>query len=123
MEKKIIRLAIVGSRSFNDYEQLKTFINETINKNNFNISQIISGGAKGADILGAQFAIDNKIELIEYKPDWKKYGRSAGFKRNVDIIENCDFCIAFWDGKSNGTKHDIDLCKQMNKSYEICYFE
>ena len=116
-----MKLAIVGSRTFNDYDMLVDFI-----KDNYNIDEIthiISGGARGADFLGERFAEEFNKELIVFPAEWKKYGKSAGFKRNVDIIETCDECVCFWDGESHGTKHDIELCEKMKKPYKICYFK
>ena len=84
-----------------------------------NLDVIVSGGAKGADSLARHYAVVNDIELVEFIPDWKKYGRGAGMKRNKDIIENCDYCIAFWDGKSKGTKNSINLAKKSNKGLRI----
>jgi hypothetical protein len=106
-----VKLAIVGSRTFNDYELLKN----TVYRIKSSVLQIISGGAKGADSLAKRYADDNDIELVEFIPDWNKYGRSAGFRRNVEIVENCDALIAFWDGVSNGTNHSINLAKEKIK--------
>ena len=115
-----MKLAIVGSRTFNDYNVLCDFIEEKYDVSK--ISAIVSGGAKGADALGERFANDYCKELIVFPAEWKKYGKRAGFIRNVDIIKECDECVCFWDGQSHGTKHDIDLCKEMNKPCKICLF-
>jgi hypothetical protein len=115
-----MKLAIVGSRTFNDYKKLVKFIEENYNINE--IDAIVSGGAKGADMLGEWFARDYRKKKIIFPAEWKKYGKSAGFKRNVDIIKECDECVCFWDGQSHGAKHDIELCEQMNKPCKICYF-
>lgn len=126
METQEVKMAIVGSRTFNDYDLLKAKIEEIV-KDNPEIFvgkklQIVSGGARGADALGERYAKENGYKTIIFKADWNKYGKSAGFRRNVDIIKTCDACIAFWDGESHGTKHDIDLCGQYNKPCFICYF-
>ena len=105
-----MKVAVVGSRSFNDYEKLKQTLDQTPD-----ITGIISGGAKGADSLAEQWAREKGIETVVYKPDWAKYGRGAGVVRNRLIIEDCDYCIAFWDGESKGTKSSIDHCKKLNK--------
>lgn len=115
-----IKLAIVGSRTFDDYDLLVDEIKSTYA--DFDIEAIVSGGAKGADSLGAKFAEENSIPLIEFKPDWKKHGRRAGFLRNFDIIDECTHCIAFWDGESHGTKHDIDLCETNDKPCKVVLF-
>ena len=113
-----MKVAIIGSRSFNEYSIVKDFIDRWKNYYKITIDNIISGGAKGADTLGEQYANEYNIPIIKFLPDWNKYGKSAGFRRNKDIIENCDVCFAFWDGESHGTKNDLDLCKQYNKE---CY--
>ena len=90
---------------------------------NYSIREIVSGGARGADKLGEQFAKNYNLSLKVYEADWQKYGRRAGFVRNVDIIKYCDICFAFWDGESHGTKHDIELCEQYGKPCYICYYK
>ena len=117
---KDIKLAIVGSRTFNNYQKFIEVLN--IIKSKYNINTIISGGASGADQLGELYADRFKIKKMIFPADWKKYGKKAGFLRNVDIIKNCDICLAFWDGQSHGTKHDIDLCVQYNKKCFIFNF-
>jgi hypothetical protein len=108
-----MKLAIIGSRTFNDYELLKTTI---LNKFEFStIEKIVSGGAKGADTLGERFAAEFNILFEVFPADWKKHGRAAGYIRNTTIIQSADTVIAFWDGTSRGTKHSIDLAKKLRK--------
>ena len=37
------------------------------------------------------------------------HGKKAGYLRNVDMAEYADALVAFWDGKSKGTGHMIDI--------------
>ena len=110
-----VKLAIVGSRTFFDYKVLKKTLDDISTEHGLIYVEIISGGAKGADTLGEKYAEEYKIPTKIFPAEWKKYGKKAGFKRNVDIIENCDLCVCFWDGESHGTQHDINLCKEMHK--------
>lgn len=110
-----MRVAIIGSRTFNDYELLCNSLLEFEN----DITLVVSGGAKGADILGEKWAKEKNKEVLIFLPEWDKYGKSAGFKRNKDIIENSDMVFAFWDGKSSGTLNSINLAKKMNKEVKI----
>jgi len=110
-----MKLAIIGSRGFNDYELVKKVLSDYKEK----VTLVISGGAKGADTLGEKWANDNNIKTLIYPAEWDKYGKKAGHIRNTDIINNCDFCIAFWDGKSTGTQDSIKKAKQMNKEVLI----
>jgi hypothetical protein len=109
------KLAIIGSRSFNDYKLLKEYLEPYREK----ISLVISGAAKGADIMGETWAKNNNIKTLIFPADWEKYGKRAGFIRNEDIIKNCDAVIAFWDGKSKGTFHSLSLAKKYNKPFKI----
>lgn len=100
-----MRIAIIGSRSFDNYEYLKKCLLQYITKG----SHIISGGASGADSLAQQFAKEHGLPITIYYPDWNNLGKKAGFIRNKTIIENSDLVVAFWDGESKGTKSSIDL--------------
>jgi hypothetical protein len=116
-----MKLAVVGSRDFNDYELLKSRL-DIIHKLKI-IDLIISGGAIGADSLSEKWAKENRIPSKIFLPDWNTYGKSAGFKRNVEIIYNSDAVIAFWDGLSKGTQHSINLAKEYKKPIAIILFK
>jgi hypothetical protein len=113
-----VRLAVVGSRSFADYKLLC----DTLDRVKSSIEEIISGGAAGADALAARYAREHGIPLVEIKAEWAIYGKQAGYMRNYDIIERCDGVVAFWDGASKGTKHDINLAREMRKRCFIVRF-
>ena len=108
-----MKLAIVGSRTFNDYKKLEKEVNAYCPREE--LEEIISGGAKGADSLAEQYACEYGIDLNVIKASWRTYGKQAGYMRNVVIIEQADQVIAFWDGESKGTKHTIDTAKKAGK--------
>ena len=81
----------------------------------------MSGGAKGADTYAREYAIKKGIRLIEHLPDYAKFGKAAPLVRNKLIIDNCDKVLAFWDGKSRGTKQTIDYAEKMGKPTKIVY--
>lgn len=115
-----MKLAVVGSRTFNDYEMLCKYLNTIHSKEP--ITYIVSGGAKGADKLSEKWALENDIPTIIFYPDWEKFGRKAGFLRNNDIITEADKVLACWDGVSNGTKNSIELAKRQNKKCLVVNF-
>ena len=106
-----MKLAIIGSRTCPpiDIEQYLKYIPDTI----------VSGGAKGADTYAREFAQKHNLKLIEFLPEYDKYGRAAPLVRNKLIVEECDCLIAFWDGKSRGTKYTLDYAKEKNKPIKI----
>lgn len=109
-----MKVAIVGSRDFNDYSQLHLIMNDLGKM--FLIDGIVSGGAKGADHLAEIYAGMYEIPITVIKPDWDKFGKAAGMIRNGEIIKAADFVVAFWDGKSKGTKNSIDRALAAKKN-------
>jgi hypothetical protein len=107
-------LAVVGSRSIVDYEWVKKKILETYPLDE--ITEIVSGGARGVDSLAEKFAREYKKKLKVFPALWDVFGKSAGFQRNYQIVDYADEVIAFWDGFSNGTKHTIDTASQKRKA-------
>ena len=124
---KEYRIIIAGGRDFSDYDKLKDHVDECINEalTEHRGSEIIivSGKAKGADSLGERYAKEKGYKIAEYPADWKKNGRAAGPIRNKQMAENADALIAFWDGKSSGTKNMIDQAhKHYLHVYPICKY-
>ena len=74
--------------------------------------KIISGMANGADSLAIRYADEHKLTKILFPANWKAYPRIAGFLRNRDMLNIATHLIAFWDGKSSGTKHMIDIAQE-----------
>lgn len=81
--------------------------------------EIVSGGARGVDSSAREYANAHGIKLTEFLPDYKRYNRGAPLKRNLQIIEYADIVLAFWDGKSRGTKNVIDRCRKIGAEVRI----
>lgn len=118
--KQNFKVIIAGSRNFSNYKLLKDVCNETLKekKKEYNIV-IVSGGARGADKAGEMYANEEKFDLEIFPADWKKFGKSAGFRRNEQMANVADAVIAFWDGKSNGTKHMIETAEKNNLDLRV----
>ena len=114
-----MKLAIVGSRGFNDYEFLREKILDLIEENEIVVNEIVSGGAKGVDTLAEEFAEDLDYEITVFEADWKGLGRKAGPLRNTQIVEYSDIVVAFWDGESRGTLDSITKAKSLGKEVHI----
>lgn len=114
-DRPIYKIIIAGGRDFMDYNLLKEKTNKILQEKKVTHKiVIISGCARGADTLGLRYASENAFDVEEYPADWDKYGKKAGYVRNVEMAENADALIAFWDGKSKGTKHMIDIATERN---------
>ena len=113
-----MKLAVIGGRDFEDYDLLKKNLDEIKN-----IHCIVSGGAKGADLLAEMYASSHDLPVKIFPANWDKYGKKAGFKRNKQIVEECDYLIAFWDGVSRGTQNSIELCEKNRVPYLIVNYD
>ena len=104
-----MKTIIAGGREIHDYG----LVLEAISDANIDITTVVSGGAKGVDSLGEQYAEAMNIPLHVQKADWERHGRAAGPIRNRKMAENAEALIAIWDGKSRGTKNMIETAKKL----------
>lgn len=120
-----MKIAIIGSRTFDDTAHLKAVMLSHFSANVSDwshVTEVISGGAKGADKLGADWAREQGIKLTEYLPDWERYGKRAGFIRNEDIVKNADMVVSFWDSISKGTQNSLSIAKRLKIPTLVIYF-
>lgn len=101
-----MRLIVAGGREFADYDLLCSKLND------MKIDEIVCGKARGADTLGERYAKEHNIQIAYFPADWDRFGQSAGYKRNYEMAKYATDLIAFWDGKSKGTKHMIDIASR-----------
>jgi len=105
----LIKLIVAGSRSFNDYELLKSkldyFLSEVTGK-----IEIVSGTCHGADKLGERYALECGYAIKRFAADWA-IGKTAGFVRNEQMAAYSTHLVAFHDGVSKGTLMMIRLAK------------
>ena len=115
-----MKVIIAGSRNFNDYNQLCELCDDLF-KDCKNV-EIVSGTANGADKLGERYANERGYKLHRFPADWDKYGKSAGYIRNEEMANFSNALIVFWDKKSKGTKHMIDIANNAKLVVSINYF-
>ena len=82
-------------------------------------TEIVSGGARGVDREAAEWACSHGITLVEFLPNYERYGRGAPIKRNEEIAKYADELIAFWDGHSKGTESTINFFKKAGKKVTV----
>lgn len=106
-----MKVAVIGSRGLS-VSDLGRYLPE-------NTTEIVSGGAKGVDTSAREYVLAHGIKLTEFLPEYTRFGRSAPLKRNITIIEYSDIVLAFWDGKSRGTKFVIDNCRKLGVEVRV----
>lgn len=106
----MLKVIVAGGREFDDYDRLCTVLDNMLPADEE--LEIVSGGAKGADRLGEEFAHTRHISLKIIRANWDKYGKQAGHFRNEVMAEYADMLVAFWDGKSPNTSHMINEARK-----------
>ena len=106
-----MKVAIVGSRGLSVEDFSPYLPAET--------TEIVSGGAKGIDQCAAAYARTHGLTLTEFKPDYRRYGKGAPLKRNVEIVDYADLVLIFWDGTSRGSRFVINACEKSGKSHRV----
>jgi|APHM01.1.fsa_nt_gi hypothetical protein len=114
-----VTIAIVGSRTF-PYDSFPqralSMIDDAITDSGWTITEIVSGGADGADAAGAAWADGVDVPCQVFDPEWEpngEYDPTAGFKRNAEIVRTADCILAIWNGRSKGTKDTIGKARSV----------
>ncbi len=102
-----MKLLVVGSRSIKEYDLEKHIPRET--------TMIITGGAKGIDMLSEKYADEKRLSKLILRPRYDLYGRAAPLKRNEEMVEACDVALIVWDGFSKGTEHTMNCANKKGK--------
>jgi hypothetical protein len=128
-----MKVIVAGGRDFNNLPLMQEKLTEILG--DVEPLEIVSGMARGADMLAYKLAKANDIPTKEFPADWKdmsepcaprsnafgRYNAMAGMKRNMEMGDYADMLIAFSNG-SSGTQHMIDYMNQLNKpTYIIGY--
>ena len=98
-----MKTIIAGGRDIEDYDAVVT----AVELSGFEITEVVSGAARGVDSLGERWAEEHGIHVKQFPARWEKHGRKAGPLRNEEMAKYADALIAVWDGASRGTENMI----------------
>lgn len=121
---KNVNVMVCGSRTIIDKEWIFSQIEQFWywNLACYSDMTLIEGEARGVDKISKEYAENNEWGVKSFPADWNKFGKSAGYIRNEEMVKACDCCLILWDGKSKGTAHDIKLCEKHNKPYQVVIY-
>lgn len=118
MDNLKTKLAIVGSRSPKlSYKEWEKLLLQEVSPSD--LSLIISGGAAGIDTYAKLFAGRHHIPLMEFLPDYAKYGIKAPLRRNTLIVKEASKVVAFPSADSRGTFHAISEARRLKKTVVV----
>ena len=110
-----MKVLVCGSRTAKSSKPLYDFLDALVPRPTL----IISGTAAGGDIFGEIWAYSRKVPIKRFPADWKRYGKSAGFRRNLEMLDEAEMVVAYWDGQSRGTQHTITEGQKRGLRVEI----
>lgn len=102
-----MKTIVAGSRSITSYPVVAL----AILRSGFEITEVVSGGARGVDLLGEQWALVNGVYCVRFPAHWDRLGKRAGHERNHQMSHYANALIAVWDGRSAGTKDMISIAR------------
>lgn len=79
--------------------------------------EVVCGLARGVDSQGERWGMEYGITVRFFPAHWDEYGKSAGYRRNAEMVDYCTHGLVFWDRKSRGTKHTISLLEKSEKPW------
>jgi hypothetical protein len=106
-----MKLIIAGSHTFTDYQLLC----QTLAPERHRITEVLHGGARGAEQLGFRWAVRHHVRSRCFAADWERFGKTAGVRRNHQMAQAGDLLVCFWDGVSKGSAHMISCMQQLGK--------
>lgn len=112
-----MKTIIAGSRDNVTYQDVE----KACELCGWTITEVFSGTARGADKFGEEWAAKNNIPITRFPANWELYGKSAGYRRNLQMAENADALVAIWNQRSKGTKHMINNAK--DKGLKVYVFK
>ena len=116
-----MRVIIAGSRTAKLESVLKA-----MSKCPWPVSEVVCGGAKGADSHGEYWASmqEPPAPVKYFHADWATHGKAAGPLRNRDMALYADALVLVWDGKSKGSLNMLELALSYGlKLYVLTYPE
>lgn len=115
-----MKLIVAGGRDFVNTQVMITVLMDLVEKGKIDPNpELVCGMARGADMLAYSLWANHNMKIHKFPADWKTHPRSAGYIRNAEMGNFADVLVAFWDGKSRGTKHMIEYMQKLGKPVHI----
>lgn len=111
-----MKVLVAGSRNVAD----PATVEKAILESKFDMTAMICGMApRGVDRMAYEWARKNNVPVEEYPADWDRFGKSAGMRRNRQMVEVAEAAVIVWDGNSPGTENTLKLVKAKGIPYYL----
>lgn len=100
-----MKVIVAGSRRLNTDKELVWLVADAMWRSGFirTLKEVVSGGARGIDLAGENFAQSYNVPIKRFPADWDKHGKAAGPIRNAEMADYADALVLIWDGRSKGS--------------------
>jgi YspA, cpYpsA-related SLOG family len=107
------RLLVTGSRTWDDVPAIERALAVILDRHPEGVLLVHGGCPRGADAIAAAYAARTPGYRSEEHPaDWRRYGRTAGYRRNAEMIAlGADGGVAFIRGASPGSTSAVRLAR------------
>lgn len=103
-----MRVIVAGSRNIKEM----ALVEKAIAASGFKVTELVSGNARGVDLIGEVWAIVRNVPVKRFPANWN-IGLQAGHLRNQQMAEYASALVAVWDGKSTGTRDMIERATKL----------
>lgn len=117
-----MKLVVAGSRDLYDYYLGRALILTGIAAKEIEVTEIVSGTAKGADFFGEQFAEEISVPVTKFPADWNKHGKAAGPIRNEEMAKYADVVFVLINNNSSGSLNMIKNAIKYKKPLMVFKF-
>jgi hypothetical protein len=106
-----MKVIIAGARLFTDYQ----YLCQVLAPDRHRITQVLTGGERGAALLGYRWAWKHAVHHQRFRADWERFGKAAGVRRNHQLARAGDVLVVFGHLIAPGTAHLIQCMRALGK--------
>ena len=110
-----VKVAIVGSRHFPELERVRDYVSSLPPG-----ATVVTGGASGVDATAGEAARSRQLGLIKLPPRLEESSDpAASARRNQDLVDAAEVLVAFWDGRSAGTRKTVERALDSGREVHV----
>jgi hypothetical protein len=108
-----VRILVTGSRDWDDEAGVRAALTDATAGHPGPHVVVHGACPTGGDAIADRIAADLGLTVERHPARWRRYGRSAGYRRNADMVAaGADVCLAFIRDGSPGASMTARLAEE-----------